>query len=83
MKRKAARQPKLKCCLCGALIHDRRLACSALPLKDGRCCPKCDDMKVMPARLIQRGVPQQEAKVIGKNIHAAVKFARRRWLQIQ
>jgi len=71
----------LKCCLCSTRINDHRHACSALPLKDGECCQRCDDLKVTPARLALRGIPIEEAKTIGRNIRAAVKFARERALQ--
>jgi len=80
MKQKAIRRKQLNCCLCGTRIADRRTACSAHPLKDGECCQRCDDLKVTPARLAQRGIPIEEAKTIGKNIRAAVKFARQRAL---
>lgn len=80
-KQKAVKRAKLKCCFCGTIIHDPRFACNALPLANAQCCPKCDDLKVTPARLMMRGVPEEEAKTIGKNILAAVQFAQRRWLE--
>lgn len=42
------------CCLCGKEIEVKgtwKEGNSALPLKDGRCCDKCDMRKVIPARL--------------------------------
>jgi len=81
-KQKAVRRKTLKCCLCGTVIHDPRLSCDPYPVaQDGRCCSRCDDLKVTPARLTLKGIPEEEAKVIGRNIHSAVKFARKRWLE--
>lgn len=70
--------PKIKCCLCGKMIA-RHESCDPHPLrKRGRCCHRCDDLKVTPARLAAKGIPQAEAKVIGQNIHRCVKYHRKR-----
>ena len=38
-----------KCCLCDDSLSGH--GNNAQPLKDGKCCPKCNLTKVIPARL--------------------------------
>jgi hypothetical protein len=38
-----------KCCLCGDTIMG--YGNNAEPVKRGRCCDDCNDMKIIPARL--------------------------------
>jgi len=45
------REPPLKCCLCGAVIADRRQAHNAAPIATGLCCTACNTTRVLPARL--------------------------------
>jgi len=69
-----------KCVLCGAIFKHDWLRCDPSPiLAEGKCCWKCDNTKVTPARLMQQGVPQEEAKTIGRNLQRAVVLARKRW----
>jgi hypothetical protein len=69
----------MKCCLCGSVIKGISFSCDPFPLqKRGRCCWKCDNLRVTPARLVLVGVPVDEAKTIGENIHRAVRFAHKR-----
>lgn len=42
---------EIKCSLCNVVITDARESHNALPLSDSRCCAKCNDEKVIPARL--------------------------------
>ena len=37
------------CCICGALYYG--FGNNALPVKNGRCCDRCDDKYVIPARI--------------------------------
>lgn len=45
----------MKCCICGNEIPVTSYGWSegnnAQPVKDGRCCDKCNDEVVMPARI--------------------------------
>ena len=47
----------MKCCLCENEIEKQKgwdLGNNALPLMDGRCCNKCNDTKVIPARILKQ-----------------------------
>ena len=55
----------MKCCLCGKAIEVKgnwKEGNNAEPLKEGRCCYKCNDTRVIPARLIQRMLSRKENK---------------------
>lgn len=39
-----------KCCLCGEYAEPKDMH-NAAPLKDGKCCEKCNLSKVIPARI--------------------------------
>jgi hypothetical protein len=44
----------MKCCLCKKVIEVKgtwKEGNNAMPLKEGRCCDKCNNTKVLPARL--------------------------------
>lgn len=48
----------LKCCICGDLIEphpvsDRAEGNNAQPVKDGRCCDKCNLHVVIPVRVFR------------------------------
>ena len=43
------------CCLCGRHF-DGEYSHNAAPVKDGRCCLECNQLKVLPARLKDMGV---------------------------
>lgn len=46
----------MKCCLCNQrieVIGTWKEGNSAQPLKDGRCCSLCNEIKVIPERLRQ------------------------------
>jgi hypothetical protein len=48
------KQPRqFKCCLCGGEIElsGWRHGHNAQPVKDGRCCSFCNDVKVIPRRI--------------------------------
>lgn len=38
-----------KCCICGTVFDGYGI--NALPIKDGTCCDKCNEIFVFPARL--------------------------------
>ncbi len=46
---KAKTKTKNKCCLC--LDDYGKYGNNAQPVKDGRCCDKCNNEKVMPERI--------------------------------
>lgn len=47
----------MKCCLCnGKMYWDT--GHNAMPLKDGRCCDRCNGTKVLPERI--RGFAQSK-----------------------
>jgi hypothetical protein len=53
------------CCLCNAEFEG--YGCNPAPLADaGSCCNKCDNLKVVPARLVELGTPRSSADSIGK-----------------
>lgn len=39
-----------KCCICGG-DFEQKYGNNALPVKDGRCCTKCDNEVVIPERI--------------------------------
>jgi len=39
----------MKCCICKK--DAGKFGNNALPIKDGRCCDKCNFIKIIPARL--------------------------------
>lgn len=41
---------------------------NAEPVVSGRCCDKCNALKVLPARLILNGFSKSEAERLGKEI---------------
>ena len=41
----------IQCSLCDSVISDARESHNALPITPFRCCAKCNDEKVIPARL--------------------------------
>ena len=41
----------MDCSLCGAKITDARESHNALPISDSRCCTKCNQEKILPARI--------------------------------
>lgn len=49
IKKKQIIKMKNKCCLCGKEYEG--YGNNAQPLKDGKCCNKCNFTKVIPARL--------------------------------
>ena len=63
----------MKCCLCGEQI-DRKYTekgelywdkgNNAQPLKEGRCCDLCDNMKVIPERLRRAIKERKEVEVV-------------------
>jgi len=57
---------KKLCCLCRCEIDG--YGASPAPLKgSGRCCERCDDLKVLPARLVEYyGFSEATAREIGK-----------------
>jgi len=56
----------MKCCLCGEKIKVELSGWdkgnNAQPLKDGRCCNKCNFNKVLPVRLevVQRQIKKKQ-----------------------
>ena len=44
------KEKKIICCLCGKKISDV-MSNDAWPIISGRCCSKCNDTIVVPARL--------------------------------
>lgn len=50
-------EERMKCCLCnGKMYWDT--GHNAMPLKDGRCCDRCNGTKVLPERI--RGFAQSK-----------------------
>ena len=67
----------MKCCLCKNEIEKQKgwdLGNNALPLMDGRCCNKCNNTKVIPARIkksikkIDKGLDETIKKIINKRV---------------
>jgi len=55
----------MRCCLCGEKIEAREgwsRGNNAEPVKSGRCCDLCNEMKVIPARLNQVFERERSAK---------------------
>lgn len=63
----------MKCCLCGKKIEIKGTwtdGNNAEPIKNGRCCYKCNDEKAIPARLFQH------KRIIWKNLEKVIKNER-------
>ena len=56
---KGKEQQIMKCVICKqeitADLYGWEGGCNAEPVKEGKCCYKCDQTIVLPARLAQRG----------------------------
>jgi hypothetical protein len=67
------------CVICG---HRYELGgCDAMPIAEGRCCTRCDDLIVTPARLsLATGLPMSAFDVWAKDIHILSK-AYRVWMR--
>jgi hypothetical protein len=66
----------LTCCLCGKVIPAEGQGGAwteghnAEPIKRGRCCAHCNDHKVTPARLVERGWTQEDARRAVQELNA-------------
>jgi hypothetical protein len=57
--------PQSTCVLCGR--HIAGFGNNPWPLaEEGRCCNDCDDLKVIPARMVRLGFPEAHAKHTGE-----------------
>ncbi len=57
----------MKCCICGEQIEEV-FSNNALPIKDGRCCNTCNDVYVIPARIAELEIINDEKKAMIKEL---------------
>jgi hypothetical protein len=66
---------KTLCVICGKPYELD--GCDAMPVTEGRCCNRCDDLIVTPARLSKiTGKPPSDFYPWAKDMHALTKFYR-------
>jgi hypothetical protein len=69
------KKQKRVCVICGKTYTNG--GSDARPVADGRCCFRCDDLIVTPARLSAiTGHPVESFMAFAKDMHALTKFYR-------
>jgi hypothetical protein len=69
----ASKSAKLRCVICGKPL--RGCGCDAMPVAKGRCCERCDDLVVTPARISKAtGVPVAKLMDWAEHVHTLSRF---------
>ena len=62
---------KMKCCLCGSVIEDFGNNPYPMSMKENdRCCANCDNLYVIPSRIMLNNFEEEEKKKFRKMVIA-------------
>jgi hypothetical protein len=69
------------CSICKENFSD--FSCNAQPVNDGRCCPRCDDLIVVPLRILEARIGTATSQFVASLFREAIELRelKTQWLE--